>query len=190
MLPGAQGLSSAPVVADFLEPRDRPYDPLVSPEFGGAALNTPAQSRLVRIWNAYWEAGVVYVAPDDGLNAPVAIFADPNVETISLAFDALMNPTIAYMSGGVGKLRWFNSVANAIVTTTYADITSCQVTTDDKRQAQLGREDVIFAYVRANGLHYRLQRERYTIEHTLKSHIAGELLRLGMNEKNRLQFET
>lgn len=190
MLPGAQGLSSIPVPADFLEPRDRPYDPLVCAEFGGAALDTPTQSRIVRIWVAYYEAGTIYVAPDDGLDAPVALVSDPDVETVSLAFDALMKPTLAYMTGGVAKLRWFDSTVNAIVTTTFSDVDSCQVTTDDKRPSQIGKEDVIFAYTRNHALCYRMQRERYTIEHVLKSHVPGTLQRVGMNEKNRLQFET
>lgn len=189
MLPGDGLPSTVPVKADFLEPKDRAYDPLVSPEYGGPALNTPAPSRLVQIWNAFYEDGAVKVAPESVTPVITTLFADPAVETLSLAFDANMTPTIAYMTGGVCKLRWFDSSVNQIVTTTFPGVDSCQVTTDDKRQAQIGKEDVVFAYTLEGNLCYRLQRERYTIEHVFATGVKGQLKRLGMNRKNRLQFE-
>lgn len=189
MLPGNQGLSSVPVVAAFHEPRDRPYDPLISPEYGGPALNTPTVSRLVRIWLAYYENSTIYVAPEDGLDPPTVLVVDPTVESVGLAFDANMNPTLAYKTAGVVKLRWFDSIANSMVTTTFPGADSCNVTTDDKRAAKIGSEDVVFAYTRAGGLYYRLQRDRYTIERLLKASVPGPLLRMGMNQQNRLQFE-
>ena len=186
----ATGLPSTPaVVADFLEPRDRPYNPLVSPEYGGPALNTPAQSRQVAVWTAFYEDGVVKVAPEEVPSTVTSLFAAVGVETISLAFDANMNPTIAYMQAGLCHLRWFDSMVNQMVTTTYPGVDSCQVTTDDKRASQVGRDDVVFAYTRDGTLYYRLQRDRYTIEYTFFSPVKGKLLRFGMNRKNRLQFE-
>ncbi len=187
MLPGDGLLSSVPVPAAFVEPRDRPYDPLVSMEYGGPALHTPATNRLIRIWTAFYEDGIIKVAPDGGANTN--LITDSTVETLSIAFDANMNPTVAYMTNGVCKLWWFDTVANAMVTTIFAGVDSCQVTTDDKREARIGHEDVIFAYTRNNTLYYRQQRDRYTIEYTLFGPIKGKLLRLGMNRKNRLQFE-
>ena len=189
MLPGDGLLSTVPVPADFLEPRDRPYNPLVSPEYGGPALNTPVQSRLVLIWNAFYEDGAVKVAPESATPTVTTLFAALNVETVSLAFDANMNPTIAYMQAGVCKLWWFDSSVNHMVTTTFPGVDSCQVTTDDKRAAAVGRDDVIFAYTREGALYYRQQRDRYTVEYKLFEPVKGKLLRLGMNRKNRLQFE-
>lgn len=189
MLPGGQGLSTAPVSAEFLAPRDRPYEARVSYEFGGPALGVPAQSRLVRIWVAYYESGVIYVAPEDGSSAPVGIIMDPLVETVSLAFDQNMRATLAYMSSGTLKLWWFDSVANANVITTFGGATSGQVTCDDKRDTQVGNSDVIFVYTKGDALYYRMQRDRYTIEYLLAPVVKGKVLRIGMNVKNRLQFE-
>lgn len=189
MLPGDGLPSTTPVPAAFLEPRDRLYNPLVSPEYGGPALNTPVQSRLVLIWNAFYEDGAVKVAPEQVPSTVTTLFTAPNVETISLAFDANMNPTIAYMQAGVCNLRWYDSSVNQMVTTTYPGVDSCQVTTDDKRATQVGRDDIVFAYTREGTLYYRLQRDRYTIEYTFFSPVKGKLLRFGMNRKNRLQFE-
>jgi hypothetical protein len=144
---------------------------------------------MERIWLVWYEAGSIWLAPEDGLDAKVLILTAPQVESVSLAFDANMNPTIAYMEAGVCKLRWFDSTVSQMVTTTFPGVTSCQCTTDDKRQARLGVEDVIFAYVRDAGLYYRQQRDRYTIEYLLKSPVLGQISRLGMNTKTRLQFE-
>lgn len=189
MLPGGQGLSPKPVLSDFLEPRDRPYDPLVSPEYGGPALNVPATSRLARIWIAFVEGDNVYVAPEDGLGAATLLFTESGIETVSLAFDQNMNPTIAYKALGVVKLWWFDSTVEHMVTTSWPGVTSAQVTTDDKRDTQVPRSDIIFAYTTSDlRLCYRMQRERYTVEHQLYAPVKGSITRLGMNRKNRLQF--
>lgn len=188
MLPGDGLLSTIPVQAEFLAPRDRPYQPTVSYEFGGPALNTPASSRLVRIWAAYHEDGNIWVAPEDG-GVAVPLLSITQVDTLSLAFDQNMNPTLAYMSGGVCNLRWFDSVANAMVITSWPGVTSAQVICDDKRDTEVGNSDVIFAYTKDSKLYYRQQRDRYGVEYLLHPHVGGSIKRLGMNVKNRLQFE-
>lgn len=188
MLPN-DAISTQRVRAALLEPEDREYDPLVSYEYGGPALQTPTQSRLVRIWVAFYEGGTVYVAPEDGLSARVPVITSPGITSVSLAFDSLMNPTIAYMENGLCKLRWFDSLSGTMTTTPWPGFTSCQVTTDDKRPELLGQEDVIFAYVRDNNLYYRQQRDRYTIERFVGGPVKGVLTKVGMNRAGRLQFE-
>lgn len=188
MLPN-DAISKARVRAALLEPEDREYNPLVSFEFGGPALQTPTQSRLLRIWAAFYENGVVYIAPEDGLDARTSILSSPSIESLSLAFDSLMNPTLAYMESGLCKLRWYDAQAGAMVTTSWPGVTSCQITTDDKRPESLGQEDVIFAYVRDKHLYYRQQRDRYTVERLVGGPVKGVLTKVGMNRAGRLQFE-
>jgi len=189
MLPGLGRLSSVPVEAEFLAPRDRPYENLVSYEFGGPDLNTPAQSRTVKIWVAYYDVDTIKVGPEDGSLPPVAVYTDPNITQLSLAFDQNMRATLCFVSGGVLKLRWFDTIANAMVVTSFPGADRGQVTCDDKRDTEASVSDIIFVYTQDNALYYRQQRDRYSVEYLLAPFVKGKVLRIGMSVKNRLQIE-
>jgi hypothetical protein len=118
------------------------------------------------------------------------LFSSPSIREISLAFDQNMRPAVAYMEGDQAKLWWYDTqVAGEVFTDLPAGSTSPKACLDDKREMETALSDIIVAYIRERGLRFRAQRERFLIEHTLAENLDATLVRVGMNSKNRLQFE-
>ncbi len=182
-------VSSPGVPGEFLVPDNAPYDPFLDFEMGGTELGDANAGRLVKSWTTFMEGTDVYVAPSADLADKTLVVSGTGITTIALAFDSNMNVTLAYMQDGTLKLYWYDLAENDYVITEYAGATSGRVSTDEKRQGLESISDVIFAYTRANNLYYRQQRDRYTIERLLGSAPGGTLLRMGMNQYNRMQFE-
>ena len=187
--------STRPQPGDFVEPKDRPYDPLSSASKGGAQINVPG-NRMTHTWvcvvrtdDAGNNPGIWIAYEDDGGGPATRIIAGSNLTTPSLAFDANMQPTVAYTDPDGCKFRWYDSLASATVTTTVAGATSIQCALDDPRPEMAARSDVIVAYTRAGKLYYRQQRDRYTIERLIGNAPVGKLTKVGLNRGFRLQFE-
>lgn len=193
MLP-SNAISAVAVYAPYLAPDSADTQDVESLEQGGIAISDASQGRQVQDWRAYitTTAGVstVNVAPRISGTPVTTVFVGTGLITeVSLAFDSNMNTAICYIEAGVLKLRWYNTLTSSYQTDTYAGATSGRVSTDDKRATQEGPSDVIFGYTRANVLYWRQQRDRYTVEYTVGPSSSLILKRIGMNQKNRLQFE-
>jgi hypothetical protein len=94
------------------------------------------------------------------------------------------------MEGDQAKLWWYDTqVAGEVFTDLPAGSTSPKACLDDKRDMETALSDIIVAYMRDKGLRFRVQRERFLIEYTLAVDLDATLIRVGMNTKNRLQFE-
>ena len=185
--------STTPVVSALLPPDAAlRTDRLVDFELGGVALNDASLGVQVRQWRVFVDSGNVCVAPyPEG--APMAVLFDAtNVTELSLAFDQLMHPTVAFVQAGVAKLYWFDSLASAQVTTSYADASSPMLCMDDKRASQVaaGVTDVLFFYLLGGNLCYRQQRDRFSIERVLSALPAGasQITGVGMGINGRVQI--
>lgn len=184
-------ISAEPRQAAYLAPDDRDTSRLVSLELGGVAINDGSQGREVRNWRARIssDGAQVLIEPEDESSAPVVFVTDAGITECALAFDGNMQPAVAYVAGGVVKLRWFDTLAADFTTTSYPGAKWPKVCTDDKRSSQVGASDVVLAYVRADGmLVWRQQRDRYTVEREVGP-APYPLRRVGMNAERRLQFE-
>lgn len=161
-------------------------------ELGGVAVGDASQGLQVRTWRAWVAGGQVLLAPWPE-NAPVtALFSADGVTELSLAFDQLMHPAVAYVQEGLTRLYWYDTLAAAQVTTSFPDAGSPAAFLDDKRAALVenGRSDVLFFYIRAGGLYYRQQRDRFSIERVLAPTLASNVSRIdrvGMGANNRVQ---
>jgi hypothetical protein len=187
MLP-QNALSIVPITAPYLVPDDYPITKYVDYEQGGISIQDPSQGLQVQIWKLeYTSNRVMLSAP----NTPRRIlFSSPNIREISLAFDQNMRPAVAYMEGDQAKLWWYDTqVAGEVFTDLPAGSTSPKACLDDKRDMETALSDIIVAYMRDKGLRFRVQRERFLIEYTLAVDLDATLIRVGMNTKNRLQFE-
>lgn len=184
------GISAAPVVAAYLAPDDIDTGTLTSLELGGVALNDASQGRQVKTWRAWIEGGTtIKVAPLPGLTPETTLVVGVNITTVSLAFDSNMQPAVAYLENGTLKLRWYDVTVSGFVITSFPGCTFGRVSSDDKREAQEGASDVIFAYVRAGNVYWREQRDRYLVERLVGAAPAGfRFVQLGMNAQGRLQF--
>lgn len=181
--------------ASFLPPRNKSQKPTASWELGGVALSNTSEPMQYN-WYGYVQAKAIYLQRSGTEPVTVLGFAG-DVTEMSFTFDQNMRPTIAYVEDAVAKLYWYDSSAAKNVLTLYPTITNPRLSLDDKRNFNIGNSDIIFAYVTDyNRLCYRLQRERYGIEHVLltddKSTMMKplELITIGMSTENRFLFET
>lgn len=187
-------LSTTSKPATFFGARNYPISKIVDYEDAGIAINDASRGLLYQRWRALLlnpgepDSYVQLDAPEVPAFTLVEL---PGLTEISIAFDQLMRPTLAYVQEGTAYLRWYDSAASAYVTDTIgADVTTPRVTMDDKRfLATEGYQtnDVILAYVRGGNLYYRQQRDRFLIERLLKTGV-NPLIKIGFNRGLRLQF--
>ena len=162
---------------------------LVDYEYGGVSLYDGSQGLLVKLWKIEVVGSDVIIS-ENGANSQT-LFSQSGITEISFTFDQNMNPFVAYVVDGVSKYYWYDSSLPGYTTTELpSGSTNPRVTFDDKRNSQilLDKSDIILAYLRTGNLYVRVQRERYLTEHLFKSGVTGKLLKVGMNNKNRLQF--
>lgn len=185
-------VSSVAVSSAFLSPDISAPNPLLDYERGGIALNDPSQGLNVQDWTCFIAANGTDVQIRPGAAAPITIFSQGGIEELSFAFDQNMRVFIAYRVGDVSYLRWFDSVPQTYVTTSYAATRNPKLSLDDKRTTQIAlNSDIIFAYMRGNTVYYRQQRERFQTERIVRSGVPDGLglVRIGMGVNLRFQFE-
>lgn len=187
MLP-AQSLSTTTIQAPFLYPDNLPIGPLKDYELGGIALNDPSQGLQVQVWTAFVDGDDIMIQA--GESPPEVLFTAAGTTEVALAFDQNMRPTVGFTQNGVPKLRWFDTVPSEQVIDEFPTVDNIRLGMDDKRVTQEQANDIIMAYTRDGGLYFRAQRDRFTIEYPLTTSLPpGRLLRVGMNEVNRFQFQ-
>ena len=176
------------VTTQFLYPRSKSYPLTESWENGGVALSNPSEELTKYVWKA-WTDGTSIMVKRDDLDTYHVILTDINITEIDLTFDQNMRPCIAYVANGVSKLYWYDSSRAMQVIDSFVGITSPRVSLDDKRRFNVSNSDIIFAYQKGNDLCYRVQRERFGVEHILATNTKKSILwRIGMGRKNRFLF--
>lgn len=184
-------LSTWRMVAPFSGARAMPRLSLLEDrEDGGVGLSDSSQGLLVKTWEATCDGADITLRAD-GVS-PTVVHSDADITEISFTFNQNMQPVLAWVAGGITKLRYYDVGTSNFITTAFgATYQSPRVSLDDKHRLASDTNDVIFAYVRAGGLYYRQQRENYATERLLMSGLAAgtRLWRMGMSVENRLQFE-
>jgi len=186
MIPTA---SSTPISGNFQYGDSLQSFDLTDYEMGGVSLYDGGEGLLVKLWK------IQYISPDviiseNGLN-PTTIFSTTGITELSFTFDSNMNPVIAYVENGDSKFRWYDPTIPGFTTTTLdAGSKNPKVSFDDKRLSQinLSQSEIILGYLKNDNLYIRASSERYQTEHLFKSGVTGKLIKIGMNDKNRLQF--
>lgn len=184
-------LSTTTLEADFLEPDDRDRETsLIDYERGGLALGDTSLGIDYQIWVAEVaeDRGSISVYPEDTPGMSTVVVTDAGISDVSLAFDQNMNVTVAYVSNKP-KLYWFDTSIQSYTTTEFDDHISQYVTMDDKRDAATGQayNDVLFFYIKGSALYYRQQRDRYTVQYTIKTPRPGDyIIRSGMMDNLRV----
>lgn len=157
-------------------------------ERGGVGLNDPSLGRDYQDWQVRLVGNTVRLGPVGGTD--VDVFIEANITELSVAFDQNMRPAIAYMAGGVAKLRWFDTSVGYEVTTSYPGARSPFLTLDDKRQGQNDTSDILFFYIESDNLYYRQQRDRYQTARLLLTGVGARasIHRVGMTSNLRLEI--
>lgn len=179
-------LSTFPVSSGFDEPVSRRTIPLVDYEMGGVAIGDANQGLMVKLWTLESNGEVVRIFADDV--PAVDLFTRTGITQVALAFDQSMRPHVAFVQDGVTWLWWYDSAVGAMVFSAFVGASTPRLTLDEKRTPLLANSDVIFAYIRANNLYYRQQRDRFQNEYLLASAVNAQLVAIGMNRGYRLQF--
>lgn len=178
--------------ATLLAPRNKNYAVTESWEKGGVALSDTSQGLMSHTWRAWIDGKAIYIMrADQGKDTAVTLLAAPDITEVDLTFDQNMRPILAYVSDGIAKLYWYDTVSQSNVITDYPTIKNPRVSLDDKRAFNVANSDVIFAYINNDQLCCRYQRERYGIEHVLHQlPPKTELVKIGMGTDNRFLFDT
>ena len=185
-------LSTTALQSDLLSPDNAERENLRADyERGGVALNDPTQGLNVRDWIVTTDGASVWVAPYPEGAPQTLMFTGSGITEVSLAFDRNMQATIAFVEQGQCRLWWYDTLDNAMTTTTYAGAMGPMVSLDDKRDIANATSDIVFAYLRAGNAYFRMQRDRYGVEYLLGPVFSssGRIVQLGMGTNGRLQFK-
>lgn len=175
----------------MLPPKSEKRNPKISYELGGVGFSDPSEPFTYE-WKAYVD-GKRIMAQREGLEPQKIKDVEGRVNEVSLTFDQNMRPTLAYVEEGVSKLYWYDTAIQGMRTSIF-DVKNPRVSLDDTRKFNIADSDIIFGYIsKDNKVKYRLQRERFSIEHDLvfdKGGFEGGLVLndIGMGVDNRFVF--
>ena len=194
MLPQATDLATVESTDNgiLLSPRSRTYPLTESWEQGGVGLSDTSQGLASHIWRAWTDSKAIYIQRSDlPKDTAKTLLAALNITELDLTFDQNMRPVLAYVSGGIAKLYWYDTVSKSQTITDFPNVQNPRVSLDDKRSFNTANSDVIFAYINNDQLCCRYQRERYGIEHALHQlPPKTQLVKIGMGTANRFLFDT
>lgn len=190
MIPEA---SLLPVPDAYVERVNSRNKLLVDFESGGAELGVGSDSVAFE-WKAEVVANDVLVSRS-GV-PPIVVLNEPNITEVSLAFDQSMNPHIAYVSDGVAKFRWWDTLTDSYQTMALPDARSPRCCSDEKTPELSGDRDLLLTYLHGTQLFVRAQRERFGVEHEVvpdsstkaKVNAGSRIVSFGMNTGRRLQW--
>lgn len=188
-------ISDRPILGKMLSPDNSRFDPFIVYEKGGADIKDPTQGLQVRDWRCSYTRSSRKIIIESEPDKRYEVFSDlEGLESIDFTFDQNMNYIVAYeLPDFICKLHWFDAATQSYAETTFTECRDPRLALDDKRRQTLLSSDVLFAYLKLDGdLAVRQQRDRFTIERSLRGSIPSDqnLLRIGMSDVNRLQFNT
>lgn len=194
MLPQATDLATVESTdnGSLLAPRSRTYALTESWEQGGVGLSDTSQGLSSHTWRAWTDGKAIYIQRTDlPKDTSKTLLAASDITEVDLTFDQNMRPVLAYVSGGIAKLYWYDTVSQSQTITDFPNVQNPRVSLDDKRAFNTANSDVIFAYINNDQLCCRYQRERYGIEHALHQlPPKTQLVKIGMGTANRFLFDT
>lgn len=186
-------LSTTVVQSDWISPDERTRSLDEDYEAGPIALNDTSQGLKNQVWHLTWDfASGDFTATPETTGSPQVVLNATSVTQCSLAFDQNAHINIAYTSGGVAFLYWYDTVADNWTTTQLgSSVITPTLTLDDKRQRQTNSSDVLLWYTKQNpdgstNLYTKEQRDRYLIEYDMGP-FPRYLYKLGMNVGFRVQ---
>lgn len=183
---GNNNFTATPIVGNFLPPNDTAYNPLSQIIWGGIALNNASAGRQYQFWEVFYESGDIKVKPV--LGSVEFSYTAPNATIVSGAFDQNMNAVVSYVdTNNDATIYYFTGVS--YTTITVSNITSMRLVVDDSRDFYSPDSDIFWCYVRNDVLCYRLQRQNYNTEYQIGAAYGKTLKRVGLTDKNRVQFE-
>lgn len=185
------------VDGNILSPEDRVRpNLLVDYELGPAGLNDSSEGMDFQVWALSIDGQDIVLTPETS-GSPITALSgiSGDIEEASFCFDQNARPAVAYVTDGSAYLYWYDSDAGEFVTDLYPDVNSVLLSLDDKRQLQVGANDMLFWYTEEQldgtfNLYHRKQRDRFTVEHLMQENTYPFLSRAGMHDGLRLKVVT
>ena len=138
-------------------------------ELGPLVLSASGGDIAAAWWLFEYKEGAVYAArynqTTEQFEAETLIVTVPEVKRLSATFDQLGRPLVFFDTGTDLKLYWFDPVLDANTITEFGEGKYPFATFDIRWDTSNPRSDVMLIYIRDGGIYYRLQRDRYNIEH-------------------------
>lgn len=187
MLPNDGALSTQVLPAEYLVPLRQ--SKLISYSKGGIAIGDTSMGLMYQNWRSGYNGTHIVLYTEDDIEHPVIAVDD--VEHIAFTFDQNMNPLIIYTADGRTYMYWYDPVQGAQTTEDWGVSYNCvQCTLDDPRPEYASDSDIIIAYINTVGeLCYRVQRERYLIQHVITGGLTGRrLTQIGLTRNYRFRF--
>ena len=192
--------STIPQPSDFLPPDDRDRALDEDYEAGPIAISDVSQGIRYQVWHLTYSDPDFTLTPET-FGAPVTspdLPAVAGVTQCSIGFDQNANIAIAYTAGGVASLYWYDTGQGQYTTTpSIAGAISPTLTMDDKRPRQTTSNDILLFYTKLIStnpdtwvLHYRQQRENYSVERIFAGPAWPFVWKCGMNNALRVQVIT
>ncbi len=181
-------LSSQVISGSILPPRDKPKDLLVDYDMGPVNISDPTQGMSVKVWTGYMDNGWVTYKAEDVI--PYHVYQVPTLSELSITFDQNGRPCFGFSDDSGANIYWFDTLTNQYeVLNVGKTAYNPRVMLDDKRQFNIGNNDILFFYILNGFLCVRYQRERFLTEHQLTTvNVSTVLDNVGMNNKLRLQI--
>lgn len=186
MIPGGNtNFTTQPIVGEFLPPTNTPYNPFYQVIWGGIHINDTSKGRKYQYWEVYYDVDTIKFKP---MNGTVEFsYYIPDCISVSGCFDQNMSAIVCYQTTNTSNIYFYN--ISQYETLTINDTTSCRVVVDDIQDYYSSQSDIFFAYTKNNNLYYRIQRQNYANEYLIGSSQGKKLSRIGLTDKNRVQFE-
>lgn len=189
MIP-ANKLSSSLVYAEWnINEPDGSFTPTSGYELGGQDININTTDINSFLWKYYYENGSIKLYRVDDPSRILEIDSIPNITQLSLTFDQSLVPTYTYVQNGSTYLKWYDTTDQTYKVTNFGTTFRSPKVCLDIKDKLSTVSDVLFFYMKNNTqLCVRYQRDRYSIEYVLQTMAPHQILRVGMNKLNRVQF--
>jgi hypothetical protein len=179
----------------FQRPKDvQQNSDLIYNDLGGVDISDGSQGLNVADWTVFYTNNIVRLRKQPA-GPEYDLFTRANLRQLSLCFDNNNRPVIGFSTRQGSSEIYFYDAQAQDYNTLVLPVASKRpiVNNDDKRKDFLegGDTDVWCYYIRGNTLHYRLLRDRFTIEYTLGTFNQAdlEITRVGETIQSRIQLE-
>ena len=151
----------------FKYPKNLHHSMLVAYAEGGEKLNSAELGLVGYTWKAEVFGSDIHIKRVD-LPAVLVIKARAGISQVDFTFDQNMRPFVCYVAEGLPYYYHFASG-----TSTYAEVAlpaevkfpRCEI--DFRTVPEIPKSDIILGYTREGNLCYRIQRERFLMEHII-----------------------
>lgn len=174
----------------FKDPKCRHHAMTVSYAEGGAVLSNASIGLTGYVWKAYLSGDKVLLNRE-GEDAVHEVLTRDGITQLDLTFDQAMRPFITYVADELPYYYHFNAEDS-----TYSEVAldrsikfpRCAL--DMPEAVNIPNSDIILGYTREGNLCYRIQRERFKVEHIIATDVKKTMLwRVGRLVDERFGYQ-